>query len=478
MLNDYYNPGDPNPRNRDRNLHVHTLELEGPIGEPPPKPPQSHTDIFFTDPKSAGGEVEAVSDILSLFVSRAFRRPVRKEEVARLVQLYKIGRQDKLEFEQSVALAMKAVLVSPSFLFRGEVQPSPDDPRAVHPVDEYALASRLSYFLWSSMPDRELLSLAWKGELRQNYEAQVRRMLADPRAAALARNFAGQWLELRSLEKVMPDRKRFPAFNSQLAHDMRQETERFFQHIQQENRSVLEFLEADYTFLNERMARHYGIPEVRGGDFRKVQLKDSRRGGVLTHASILTLTSNPTRTSPVKRGKWVLENLLGLPPPPPDPDAPPLPEDTQALGAASLRELLLKHREAPACAACHANMDPIGLAFENFDPIGAWRDKDGPHDIDPTGTLANGRFINGPPQLRALLSRDYRQEYLTCLTEMLLTYALGRGLEYYDRPTVETIVQSLENGGYRFTTLVLGIANSNPFQLRRGDGDRLASAPE
>ena len=475
--NDYYNPRDPNPSNRDRNLYVHSLELEGPIGEPLPSPPESHTDIFFTDPKSADGDEEAAWEILNLFASRAFRRPAQKEELTRLVQLYKLGKKDKLGFEKSVALAMKAVLVSPSFLFRGEVQPSPDNPTAIHPVDEYALASRLSYFLWSSMPDRELLSLAWKGELRKNFEVQVRRMLADPRADALARNFAGQWLELRSLEKVMPDKKRFPKFNPQLADDMRQETERFFLHIQKGNRSVLEFLEADYSFLNERLARHYDISDVRGGEFRQVSLKGGRRGGVLTHASVLTLTSNPTRTSPVKRGKWVLENLLGLPPPPPDPDAPPLPEDSKALEAASLRELLIKHREASACAACHANMDPIGLALENFDPVGGWREKDGKHVIDPSGELANGRFINGPMQLRALLARDYRKEYLICLTEMMLTYALGRGLEYYDRSTVETIVSALEKDDYRFETLVLGIAQSDPFQLRRGDGDRASASP-
>ena len=475
LLNDYYNPKHPDPRQRDRNLHVHWIRVEGPLGEPLPTPPESHSRIFFITAKSAGGNDDAARKILSTFASRAFRRPASKNEVDRLLLLFHLGQQDKLGFEKSVGLAIKAVLVSPSFLFRGEVQPSPDNPQAIHLVDEFALASRLSYFLWSTMPDRELLGLAWKGQLRKNFEKQVQRMLTDNRSAALARNFAGQWLELRSLDKVMPDKKRFSSFNSQLAGDMRQETERFFEYVQHENRSVLEFLEADYTFINERLAKHYGIPAVRGGDFRKVHLAGTPRGGVLTHASVLTITSNPTRTSPVKRGKWILENLLGLPPPPPDPSAPPLVDDGNPLDSNSLRELMEKHRADSACASCHANMDPMGLALENFDAIGAWRDKDGQFPIDASGNLASGRFINGPDQLRALLSRDYRKEYLSCLTEMLLTYALGRGLEYYDRCTVNRIVEGLDKSEYRFSSLVMALVKSDPFQLRRGDGDRLAS---
>jgi hypothetical protein len=475
LLNDYYNPKHPDPTQRDRNLHFHWVRVEGPLGEPLPAPPESHAGIFFITPKSAGGNDEAARKILSTFASRAFRRPASKNEVDRLLLLFHLGQKDKLGFEKSVGLAIKAVLVSPSFLFRGEVQPSPDNPHSIHPIDEFALASRLSYFLWSTMPDQELLGLAWKGQLRKNFEKQVQRMLTDNRSAALARNFAGQWLELRSLDRVMPDKKRFSSFNSQLAGDMRQETERFFEYVQHENRSVLEFLEADYTFINERLAKHYGIPAVRGGDFRKVQLAGTQRGGVLTHASILTITSNPTRTSPVKRGKWILENLLGLPPPPPDPSAPPLVDDGNPLDSNSLRELMEKHRADPACASCHANMDPMGLALENFDAIGAWRDKDGQLPIDASGNLASGRFINGPDQLRALLSRDYRKEYLSCLTEMLLTYALGRGLEYYDRCTVNRIVEGLDKSEYRFSSLVMALVKSDPFQLRRGDGDRLAS---
>ncbi|MDE0819960.1 MAG: DUF1592 domain-containing protein [Opitutales bacterium] len=475
LLNDYYNPKHPDPRQRDRNLHVHWIRVEGPLGEPLPTPPESHSRIFFITAKSAGGNDDAARKILSTFASRAFRRPASKNEVDRLLLLFHLGQKDKLGFEKSVGLAIKAVLVSPSFLFRGEVQPSPDNPQAIHLVDEFALASRLSYFLWSTMPDRELLGLAWKGQLRKNFEKQVQRMLTDNRSAALARNFAGQWLELRSLDKVMPDKKRFGSFNSQLAGDMRQETERFFEYVQHENRSVLEFLEADYTFINERLAKHYGIPAVRGGDFRKVHLAGTPRGGVLTHASVLTITSNPTRTSPVKRGKWILENLLGLPPPPPDPSAPPLVDDGKPLDSNSLRELMEKHRADSACASCHANMDPMGLALENFDAIGAWRDKDGQFPIDASGNLASGRFINGPDQLRALLSRDYRKEYLSCLTEMLLTYALGRGLEYYDRCTVNRIVEGLDKSEYRFSSLVMALVKSDPFQLRRGDGDRLAS---
>ncbi|MBT6959167.1 MAG: DUF1592 domain-containing protein [Opitutae bacterium] len=475
LLNDYYNPKHPDPKQRDRNLYVHWIRVEGPLNKPLPPPPESHAKIFFLSSNTLGDNDKVAREILSPFASRAFRRPASKNELDRLMLLFRMGQKDKLGFEKSVALAIKAILVSPSFLFRGEVQPSPDNPHSVHPVDEFALASRLSYFLWSTMPDRELLGLAWKGQLRENIELQVQRMLADNRSTALARNFAGQWLELRNLDNVMPDKDQFSRYNIQLSGDMRQETERFFEHIQRENRSVLEFLEADYTFINERLARHYDIPNVRGEHFRRISLNGTRRGGLLTHASVLTITSNPTRTSPVKRGKWILENLLGLPPPPPDPSAPPLTDDGKPLDSNSLRELMEKHRADSACASCHANMDPMGLALENFDAIGAWRDKDGQLPIDASGNLASGRFINGPDQLRALLSRDYRKEYLSCLTEMLLTYALGRGLEYYDRCTVNRIVEGLEKSEYRFSSLVMALVKSDPFQLRRGDGDRLAS---
>ncbi len=474
FLNDYYMPKHPNPRQRDRNLHIRWLEVEGPIGLPPPDVPQSHKDIFFTDAKKAGGAEKAARSILSIFTSRAYRRPVREDELDRLMNLYSMAQKDGLSFTKAVALAMKAVLISPHFLFRGETQPSPDNPQVVHRVDEFALASRLSYFLWGTMPDHPLLRRAWKGELRRNFDTEVRRMLADERSGVLARNFAGQWLELRNLDKVMPDQKRFPTFTKDLAADMRRETELLFQHIQRQDRSVMEFLEADYTYVNQRLAKHYGMPKVPAGDFTRVSLKGTGRVGLLTHASILTITSNPTRTSPVKRGKWILENLLGLPPPPPDPNAPSLPSDGKALQAFSLREIMEKHRKDPVCAACHANMDPIGLAFENFDAIGVWRDKDGKFPIDPSGKLASGRFVNGPDQLRALLARDYRGEYLRCLTEMLLTFALGRGLEYYDRCTVNQIVESLQKNEYRFSTLVMGIVHSDPFQKRRGDGNRLA----
>ncbi|HJZ59857.1 MAG TPA: DUF1592 domain-containing protein, partial [Gemmataceae bacterium] len=334
-------------------------------------------------------------------------------------------------------------------------------------LTEHELATRLSYFLWSSMPDEELLRCADEGKLRQPevLEAQVRRLLKDTKARALVENFGGQWLRTRALESHTPDRTKFPEFTDYTRMSMKQETERFFEHILREDRPVTDFLDANYTFLNQRLAEFYGIPGVKGHEFRKVDLTGSRRGGVWRHASVLTVSSYGNRTSPVLRGKWILENLLNAPPPPPPPDVPVL--DEKELGkSVSLREQLEKHRSNATCASCHARMDPLGLALEHFDAIGRWRETDGKLPLDATATLADGRVVQGPDGLAAILRADPRV-FAECLTEKLLIYALGRGLDRNDRKTVKALAQRLAREDYRFSSLVLGIVQSEPFQTRK-----------
>jgi hypothetical protein len=364
-------------------------------------------------------------------------------------------------------VGLQAVLVSPHFLFRIERDPDPLNAEEVHEITEFELASRLSYFLWSSTPDDELLDLAARGRLRASLTRQVKRMLADPRSLALAENFAGQWLQLRNLDDAKPDPDRFPSFDDELRAAMKRESELFFQAMVQEDRNILEFLDAKFTFLNERLAAHYGIAGVQGPEFRRVPLTGPERSGVLTHASVLTVSSYPTRTSPVIRGKWILENILNAPPPPPPPGVPNL--DEEAVGnTGSLRQQLEKHRTNSVCASCHARMDPLGFGLENYDAIGAWRSRDGKFPIDVAGTLPNGQSFKSPVELKAILKAD-SGSFAAGLTEKLLTYALGRGLERYDRPAVQSISRRLATRGFRFSELVGGIVESMPFRMRRGE---------
>jgi hypothetical protein len=401
---------------------------------------------------------------------------VAKDEVDRLMKLFALADTNGESFEQSVKVALAAVLVSPHFLFRGELQPDPNNPAAVHPVDEFALASRLSYFLWSTMPDDELFALAGTNKLRKNLEPQVRRMLKDPKAQALVDNFAGQWLQIRNLKLAAPDKKLFPEFDDNLRAAMAKETELFFANIIRQDRSVLEFLDADYTFVNGRLAKLYDLPGVTGDEFQRVSLKGTHRGGLLTQASILTVTSTPTRTSPVKRGKWVLENILGTPPPPPPPDVPEFKEGKEAALTGTLRQRMEQHRENPMCAACHARMDPIGFGLENFNGIGQWREKEGDFAIDPAGKLVSGETFHGPDDLKIILLKRKRDDFVHCLTEKMLTYALGRGLEYYDKCAVDQITKRLAKGRYKFSTLILEIVKSTPFESRRGEDEQLTEA--
>jgi hypothetical protein len=449
----------------DRNLFIEYLEIEGPLDVPLPPPPASHGRIFFRGPGATNDDGYATA-IVERFVSRAFRRPARAEEINRLTQFARQARQQGESFERSIQLALSAALVSPHFLFRGELQPDPGNAKAAYLVDEFALASRLSYFLWSSTPDEELLSLASRGRLRRQVERQVRRMLHDPKANALVENFAGQWLQLRNVRIATPDAKTFPGFDEPLREAMIRETETFFDQIMQQNRSVLEFLNADYTFVNGRLARHYGIAKVQGDAFQKVSLRGTGRAGVLTHASLLTLTSNPTRTSPVKRGKYVLENILGTPPPPPPPDVPEL-KEVKLEG--TLRQRMDQHRANAMCASCHDRMDPIGFGFENFDGVGAWRETDDRFPIDPAGQLVSGESFQGATDLAQVLAREKRDEFVRCLARKMLTYALGRGLEFYDQCAVDQIARDLRRGGYKFSSLILAVVQSVPFQQRRGE---------
>ncbi len=371
--------------------------------------------------------------------------------------------------EQGLQLAIQAMLVSPNFLFRIERDPDPRNPQLVHEVSPFELASRVSYFLWSSMPDEELLALAESGKLSDPrvLEAQVNRMLADPRASAFAANFAGQWLETRNLDVVKPDPDKFKEWNAELREAMKTETTLFFEHVLRENRPVTDFLNADYTFLNERLATHYGIEGVTGSEFRRVPLATDRRGGVLSQGAVLTVSSYPTRTSPVIRGKYVLQNLLGMPPPPPPADVPLL-EESAAGGSKSMREQLELHRQNAVCASCHRNMDPLGFGLENYDAIGRWRDADGEFPVDASGTLPSGQRFTTAGEMRALLLLQLPQ-FSRTLTEKMLTYALRRGLKPYDRRTVENIHRAVADDGYHFRTLVHQIVKSLPFQARRGE---------
>ncbi len=429
--------------------------------------PELRQRIMVAQPTGKDGAA-AARTILERFATRAFRRPVQRAEVDRLVQRFvALAEKNGDGFETGIRLALQAILVSPHFLFRIEMDREPNNPQAVHAINEFELATRLSYFLWSSMPDEELFRHARQGTLRKNLEGQVRRMLRDPKARALVENFAGQWLQLRNLETANPNPGQFPTFTAALRAAMRRETELFFEAVMKEDRSVLDFLDADFTFLNETLARHYGIAGVKGAQFRRVKLPAGPRGGVLTQASILTITSNPTRTSPVKRGKWILENILGTPPPPPPPNVPELAEDKKEVLSGSLRQRMEKHRSNPNCASCHQRMDPLGFGFENFDAVGAWRTKDGAFTIDPSGELPGGQTFKGPAELKAIL-KARAKDFSRCLADKLLTYALGRGLEYYDKCAVDAIADNLAKKQYKLSALVGEIVTSDPFQKRRG----------
>ncbi len=447
----------------DFGLHVDSMVVRGPVSLKTEHLPESHRRILFYTPEFGDqSRLDCARQVIAKFAERAFRRPVLPEEVERVLRIFQLAHDRGESFERAVQLALTTVLASPQFLFLVE----PEDTTQDRPLTEFELASRLSYFLWSSMPDDELFRKAREKSLRANLRRQVVRMLGDARSDQFVENFAGQWLQLRKLGGVARDKDRFPGFDDKLRDAMRTETERYFAHILRNNRSVLELLDSNYTFVNEALARHYGIEGVTGNEFREVALADRRRGGVLTQASVLTLTSNPNRTSPVKRGQWILQQILGTPPPPPPPEVAKLDESQQAADAASLRERMEVHRTKPECAACHRQMDPLGFALENYDAVGRFRIMDGAFPIDPSGELIGGRKFADIKELKHLLASTATKKFTRCLIENMLTYGLGRGVAARDYCTVEDIGKQLASSDYRIHQIIFGIVESKAFQYR------------
>ena len=446
---------------------VDRLTIEGPFEPGGVTNTPSRKQIFNCRPANTAEELPCARRILAALARKAYRRPVQDTDLEQLLSFYQRGRNTKKTFDAGIESALQLILASPEFLFRIEADPANLPADSVYRVGDLALASRLSFFLWSSVPDEPLITLASQGKLKDPavLEQQVRRMLADARASALVDNFAEQWLFLRNLKNSAPNMEAFPDFDDNLREAMKQETKLFIGSIIRDDRSVLDLLNGDYTFVNERLARHYGIPDVYGSQFRRVAITDESRRGLLGQASILTVTSYPNRTSPVQRGKWVLTNLLGIPPQPPPPNVPALQENADGAKPLSLRERMEAHRRDAVCAGCHKVMDPVGFALENFDAIGRSRTKDDGVTIDASGTLFNGTSVSGAAGLRAMLAKQ-PDVFAAVMTERLLTYALGRGVEYYDMPTVRKIVRDASANDNRFSSLVTGVVNSPAFQMK------------
>ncbi len=450
--------------NRKKNKVPDTISFSGPFASKVEN--ASRKKIFVCDPQSGQACVEK---ILSTLAHRAYRRPVSQAEVASLMKFVALAKQNGEDVDHGIQLALEAILVSPHFLFRVEHDPDPTDASKIHRISDLELASRLSYFLWSTMPDDQLLSLAEAGKLHEpaTLKTEVARLLSDRRSSALADNFAGQWLEIRNLDSVKPDGDRYLLWGPELRKAMMTETNLYFDYVLRENRPLSEFIDSRYTFLNERLAKFYGVEGVTGPEFRKVDLATNQRGGVLTQASVLTVSSYPTRTSPTIRGKYILNNILGTPPPPPPPDVPAL--DASKVGSeVSLRKQLEEHRNNPVCASCHSKMDVLGFGLDNYNGIGKWRTKDGKFDIDSTGTMPGGKSFSGPAEMKAILMNEMPL-IADCVVSKMMTYALGRGLMPYDRPTVNSITEKLAPQGYPFQSIVYEIIQSLPFQSRRGE---------
>lgn len=468
--NDFYDPTEKNVNRRDRNLIVQKISIKGEVLGLPDSLPDSHKRIFNVT--LTANRQETARKILAPFARRAFRRPATPQEIDRLTKYVEMASKNGESFEKGVSLSIQAILCSPNFLFRPEFS-SLKSGGKTGALSGYQLATRLSYFLWSSMPDEKLLQLAATDELTKPsvLAEQTRRMLKDPKAKAITDNFAGQWLNLRKLSIVNPDQKLFPSFDNDLRTAMRRETELFFQEVINQDRSIVDFLDGKFTYLNEKLAKHYGRTDISGQEFHRVILTGGERQGILTQASILTISSNPTRTSPVKRGKWVLENILGTPPPPAPPNVPVLSDDKN-MGkplTGTLRQRMEEHRKSPICASCHTQMDAIGFGMENFNAVGGWRDTDGGDKIDPSGSLPGGMKFNGPAELIKVL-KSKKVLFVRNFTEKLMTYALGRGLESTDRCEIDTIVQALPAKDYRFSAVAIAIVQSDAFRKRRADG--------
>jgi hypothetical protein len=448
--------------------HVEYMTISGPFNATGGGDTPGRQRIFVCRPARPSEERACATTILSKLARRAYRRPVTDADMSGLLRFYDEGRA-KSGFDAGIEMALRAMLASPKFVFRVERDPAGVAPGGVYTLSDLELASRLSFFLWSSIPDEELLSVAEARRLRdpKTLARQVERMLADPKSDALVTNFAGQWLHIRNLRSATPDKNDFPNFDHTLRQAFERELELFVGSIIREKRSVLELLTADYTFVNERLALHYGIPNIFGSHFRRVSGLDETRRGLLGKGGILLVTSHADRTSPVVRGKWILDNLVGAPPAPPPPEVPPLPE-AQGAKPLTMRARMEQHRANPACAGCHKTMDPMGLALENFDAVGAWRTEDNGQPVDASGQLADGTKIDGMNGLREVLLKE-PDVLVTTVTEKLLTYALGRGVEPEDMPAVRAIVRESQRENYRFVSLIEGVLNSTPFRMRKAE---------
>jgi len=445
--------------------HMQTFTITGPFNATGPGDTPSRRRIFSCRPKTVQAEPACAERILST-LRRAYRAPVEPIDMQRVMKLYREGRRNAT-FEAGIETALQRILAAPKFVFRVERDLPNATPGTPYRISDVELASRLSFFLWSSIPDEELLKVAEAGKLKDPavLEAQVRRMLADERARALVDNFAGQWLQLRNVRNVQPNSDLFPDFDDNLRQAFKTETELFFESIIKEDRSVVDLMTANYTFVNERLARHYGIPDIHGTRFRRITLTDERRFGLLGKGSVLAVTSHAERTSPVVRGKWVLDNILGAPVPPPPPDIPQLKEKVEGEKPKTMREQMAEHRTQPICASCHKVMDPIGLSMENFDVVGAWRSDDDGNKIDASGELGDGTKVDGVVTLRKALMA-HPEVFVRTITEKMAIYALGRGLDAHDMPSIRAIIRESADQGYRFSSIVLGIVRSTPFTMR------------
>jgi hypothetical protein len=460
-----YKGGDPDYRGGE--VAVESISILGPYRAVGTGDTPSRKRILVCQPSSQAEQEPCAQKILSTLGRRAYRRPLGNQDIETLMAFYRSGSQNG-GFESGIRMAIRRMLVSPNFLFRIERDPEGVPLNTAYRINDVELASRLSFFLWSSIPDDELLAVAESGKLKDSavLAQQMKRMLADPRASALVNNFSSQWLYLRNLRSASPDPNEYPDFDENLRMAFQKETELLIESTIREDRSVLDLLTADYTFVNERLARHYGLPGIFGSRFRRVSLKDPNRLGLLGQGSILTVTSHGNRTSPVLRGKWVLENILGTPPPPPPPNVPALDDKNPAAKTQTMRQKMELHRANPVCASCHARMDPIGFSLENFDAVGKWRATDSGQPIETSGTLPNGTPFDGPTGLRkALLGQS--ELYVTALTEKLMIYALGRDIQYFDQPAIRRIVREAGSSNFRWSSVLLGIVQSTPFQMRR-----------
>jgi cytochrome c551/c552 len=446
---------------------VDRVSIEGPLNPTGVSETPSRKRIFVCRPGNGVDEVSCAKRILGNLARKSYRRPITEKDTEQLLTFFQKGKNEGKTFDAGIEAGIQLILASPEFLFRFEPDPANVAVNTVYRVNDLELASRLSFFLWSTIPDDQLINLAAQGRLKDPVvlEQQVKRMLADPKAHSLTDNFAGQWLFLRNLKSLNPDFETFPDFDDNLRQSMRRETEMFFESIMREDRSVMDFMNGDYTFVNERLARHYGIKGIYGESFRRVPVTDENRRGILGQASILAVTSVPTRTSPVQRGKWILTNVLGTPPPAPPPNVPALKTSAESGKPSSLRERMEAHRANPYCAACHKVMDPLGFALENFDATGQWRDTDEGAKINPSGVMFEGSKVNNPADLRkALTARP--EVFAGVFTEKLMTYALGRGIEYYDMPTIRAILREAAKNDYRFSSILMGVIKSAPFQMK------------